>query len=39
MLDRLMGGPVFPEPDGVVGHDVDDPKPHQRGQAYGSSWL
>ena len=32
MLDRLVGRAVLAEPDGVMGHDVDDALAHQRRQ-------
>ena len=39
MLHRLVGRPVLSHPDGVVGHDVDDPGPHQGTQADGGPGI
>src|SRR3546814_13357827 len=30
MLDRLVGRAVLAEPDGIMGHDIDDALTHQR---------
>ena len=35
LLDRLVGGAVLADADGVVGEDVHDRDLHQRGQAHG----
>ena len=37
LLHRLMGGAVFAQPDGVVGHDMDHPKAHQGRQPNGGT--
>lgn len=37
LFDRLVGGSVLPDTDGVVGVEVDDRQFHQRGQPQGAA--